>query len=354
MELNWVDPPNLDPTTPTLIQVDGADVLSVPTDATTATLGANQVPFDRPFSVAVIHCGGIAAECSPFKTDLGGYIVGGSWLALGPFATPVGCDGNADLFLENSIGPVEQIACQFPANGDAIDGYAPGDPLVPDPATSSTLAYNSNAPTGDGEGGEGDLPIWRPFQGATLANNDLDFDQDVAGNLNEHVLWVATWVRNKSDRAIPIQACLGSDDDSQAWLDSQLLINFVHCAGRGDCDTQILFDLPPGDHVFKIGVWEQGGGWGARFALASQEDGLPIVDLGDVEGEPFLDINQLDGISIVSEEIEFLGHSRPGSEDDYECTPPQSRVTDLVCERTANSIEPACGSKTPERIRVRS
>jgi hypothetical protein len=100
-----------------------------------------------------------------------GYIIGQAWLALGPFATPIACDGSPTALLTNHIGPQESLACQFPADGDPVEGYVPGDPFSPDPATASTSSYHASAPVDEDEN-----PIWRPFQDATPTNADLDFD----------------------------------------------------------------------------------------------------------------------------------------------------------------------------------
>ncbi len=306
---------------PTLLLIDGAEVASVEPGTTTAEIPATEFP-DGVFSVEVRNCSGFGTTCSGFKTTSTGYIVGNSWLALGPFATPVACDGDETQLLTNHIGPDETLQCQFPADGDPVEGYEPGDPLFPDPDLASTFGYHPDAPTDD----DGN-PIWRPYQDATPTDADLDFDSDIAGNLNEHVLFIATWVENTSDEPIEISACFGSDDDPQAWLDDQLIWSTPACRGRGDCNDQVFFTLPPGVHVIKLGAWEQGGGWGVRFSLRDAATLEPIVDLAD--GLVALPI----GASPFSEDIIFHGRTRPEGFEEPECGDGCSTVTDLTCER---------------------
>jgi len=328
VELNWENAAETDGSL-TSILVNGSEVMEVAADETSATIPATDLPDDQAFTVSVVNCSGIPAQCSPFKTDAAGYIIGGSWLALGPFSTPVACDGNVDALLANAIGPEEHMSCQFPASGDPVDGYQPGDPFLPDPDTASTLGIHPDAPA-DEDGN----PIWAPFRDSSLDNADLDFDQHV-GNLDEHVLYLATWIENTTDDAILLDVCFGSDDDGQAWIDDQIIHNNPACRGRGACQDRFPLILAPGKHVIKIGVWEQGGGWGAFFGLTDAETGLPVVDTGG----GILEADAI-GAAPISDDIIFHGKSRPGDEEDFPCTgAPQDPVGELICVRSGDDIE---------------
>ena len=151
----------------------------------------------------------------------------------------------------------------------------------------------------------------------------------MAGNLDEHVLYIATWIENLTDEAIPLQACFGSDDDGQVWLDDQLLHNAAACRGRADCQDVIDFDLPPGVHVIKIGVWEQGGGWGARLQLNDPLDLLPIVDTVGGRFDPGLFASPL------SSDIAFHGRNKPAEfvDPDSECDEVELcfPISELIC-----------------------
>jgi len=298
--VTWQNPDTCSCTEPTRILLNGVEVGTVPLDATSFTIPAASFPKDV-FTVEVMNCSGVSGNCTVFKTEPDGSIVGTSWLALGPFATPVGCDGNASLFLTNHIGPEETIACQYPIDGDPVEGYVPGDPLVPDPATASTSSYHPAAPT-DGLGN----PVWRLFSDATPTDGDLNFEQGPAGPLDRYMQFVATWIENKSGAPMSLQACIGRDDDAQVWVDNVLAYNAATCTARARCQTTFPFILPPGIHVIKVGVWEEAGDWGLLFGLVDPATGLPIVDLGGI-----LDGKQLTTGSPLSADIVFHGTTRP-------------------------------------------
>jgi hypothetical protein len=314
---------------PTSILVNGVEFGTAGSDETSYTIPAASVP-NYVFVVSVVNCSGLSATCTVFKTAPDGSISANLWLALGPFATSVGCDVNALLFTTNHIGPLESIGCQYPAEGDAVEGYVPGDPLFPDPFnTASTTSYHPLAPT-DGSGN----PVWRLFTDATPWDGDLNFEQGPAGAVDQHVQFVATWVENKSGAPLDLQACFGTDDDGQVWVDDRLVHNTASCSGRTVCEERLNFILPPGVHVITAGVWEEGGDWGMIFGLIDPATGLPIVDPG------FLDPDNLLNASPLSRDIVFLGTERPADfvvpEDcsSVICPP----VTALTCTKDNDGI----------------
>jgi hypothetical protein len=308
---------------PLQILVNDVEVGTVAKDATTYTIPAASVPTDV-FAVKVVNCSGVPSLCTVFKTDVNGSIIGTGWLALGPFATPVACDGDATKFTTNLIGPEESVACQFPVDGDPVEGYVPGDPLVPDPSTASTSGYNALSPV-DGLGN----PVWRLFTDLTPLDGDLNFEQGPAGPVDQQVQFVATWIENKAGMPLDLQACFASDDDGQVWLDDQLIHNAAACRGRALCQTTFFFTLPTGIHVIKVGVFEEGGDWGTLFGLVDPVTGLPIFDLGGI-----LDADELTLGSPVSGDIVFHGTTRPAPFVEPDCSGVVCLpVTNLICTK---------------------
>src|SRR4030095_804123 len=84
--LNWTNPAVTDPSTPTVIKVNGAEVLTVASTATTAQGPQASLPATGTFFTAeVIHCGGVGTSCSPYGTNAEGQILTQHFLVLGPF-----------------------------------------------------------------------------------------------------------------------------------------------------------------------------------------------------------------------------------------------------------------------------
>jgi hypothetical protein len=305
------------------ILVNGVEIATVAPDATSYTIPAASVPKDV-FVVSVVNCSSVPGTCTLFRTTPDGSIIGTQWLALGPFATPVACDGNPSLFLTNHIGPQESINCQYPIAGDPIEGYVPGNPAVPDPAKASTSAYHALAPV-DGLGN----PVWRLFSDLTPKDGDLNFEQGPAGALDQQVQFVATWIENKTASAMDVKACIGRDDDAQVWLDDNVIYNRSTCSGRSLCQATFSFTLPPGVHVIKVGVWEEAGDWGLLFGLKDPVTELPIVDLGGI-----LNGDDLTLASPLSADIVFHGTERPAGFVEPECSGVICLpITNLVCTK---------------------
>ncbi len=193
------------------------------------------------------------------------------WLALGPFSTTVACDGDAALFLENQIAPT-RIYCEYPEDGD---------PVEYDPELAATTGYAVTSPVDEDTGD----PIWRPFDDGT-PDGLLNFDADIGGGLTEQVIFVATYVEYDGDDTTLVDFCARSDDDVQIWLDGQLLINALHCAGHGGVGAcqqlRTEVEIEPGVHRIIMAVFEQGGGWGGALRLIDSATGLAIED-GDPE-----------------------------------------------------------------------
>ena len=228
-------------------------------------------------------------------TDFDGSIVTDQWLALGPFATPIGCDGNPGItgIYGNHIGPLHHIACEVPEEGDVIEGYDPFDPDV------VTDGLHPDAPQ-DADGN----PMWYAWDDGTPFDGDQDFDAGPLGNLDEHMLYLATYVEYTGPEPVLVEFCFGSDDDGQVWIDDRIVHNVTACRGTTPCEDRFFASIAPGVHVIKMAAWEQGGGFGA--VLGMNVDGFPVQD-GDADWV-------------------FLG--REGEAIDLDCSPEDYEVYD--------------------------
>ena len=235
-------------------------------------------------------------------TDFNGSIVGEQWLALGPFSTPIGCDGNAGLtgIYGNQIGPFHHIGCEAPEEGSIVEGYDPFDPSV------VTLGIHPDAPQ-DVDGN----PMWYAWDDGTPFDGNQDFGASPAGDLDEHMMILATYVEYLGDEPVSVEICFGSDDDGQVWIDDEIVHNVTACRGAVACGDRFFVTITPGVHVIKMAAWDQGGGSGAVLGL--NVDGVPVED-----GDP----NWI----LLGREGEVELECDP---EDYEVFDPPSNVTCL-------------------------
>ncbi len=275
------------------VQIGGVTVATVGPGVTAATISSLDLPAGR-FTVDITNCSGLSASCAPFCTDDQGLVLGGCWLATGPYQNPAGCGGGEGNFIAPSF-----IECEYPVEGEELQfGY---DPLV---AASSGLTEAPGVNANDvGE------PIWYRWDDGTL-NGDQDFRTGPAGPLDNHMQWLATYVEYTGVQdPVNINLCLGSDDAAQVWInDVEVFRNFGTCRGVGTCQDVVPVTLPgPGVYCIRGGVWQGGGGWGFRLGL-QDEFGTAIVD-----GDP---------------DWVFHGTERPVGFEPPECCPP---VRGLFC-----------------------
>lgn len=246
----------------TEIQVDGETVRTVPGDATSVDLPGGLLPPDCPYAITVVNCSGFGASCSPCFTDELGLILTHAFLALGPISTDINCADSPDDLLGNHIAP-SFIGCEYPSEGEeTLQGVDFTDP-----------ANVANGFHPDAE------EVWRRFNDGTPADGDQNLDGDIAGNVSDHVTWLATYIEYQGDPA-DVTMCIGHDDDVQVWLNERLLLNHNSCHGRGDCDESVVFSIEPGTYRLAIGTWENGGGWGCRVGF-QDEFAIPVTDDSD-------------------------------------------------------------------------
>ncbi|MBI4605996.1 MAG: hypothetical protein HY721_28865 [Planctomycetes bacterium] len=264
-DLSWSNPPSADPAVPISVQVDGVEIATLPGTATSYTVAAANVPAGRHF-FCLVNSSGIPGCTTCLFTDGGGLINTGAWLALGPFSNPFACTNNNAAILGNHIAP-SHIRDQYPVAGDPV-------PYDPGPAVST--GYHPAAPTdlnGD--------PIWRNFDDGS-DNGDQDMDRDVAGGLDVHMTWLLTYVEYLGATDVQVQLCVGSDDGVQVWDNCDVAHNNNACRGRGVCQDRVDHTITPGVHALRMGVWENGGGWGGSLGLIDAVSQLPITDDPDV------------------------------------------------------------------------
>ncbi len=312
LTLEWENPAVTDPLTPTRIEIDGAEVATVPSDETSATVPTNLLP-EGFFVASVIHCGGIPATCTPFETDASGNLLGSSFLVLGPFTHTHGCGGPAADLEGNHIAP-SQIGCLYPEEGDEVE-YDSFDPNV-----ASTGYVGPTSDLG--------LPIVRRFDDGSPQDGAHDLNGDI-GQRNDVVSFLITYVEYTGDDPTTLNVCFGSDDGGQLWVNDSLVHTNNVCRGVGDCQDSILIPVDgPGVLRFTAGAWNRGGGWGLRLQL-QDEFFAPIVDDGD---------NDL---------WVFHGATRPDA--DFPCTivPP---VTIADCERTDTGDVELAWDNPPDQV----
>jgi hypothetical protein len=263
VSLTWEIPEGCECAQQTRIYVNGVLISEVAANATTALLAEAFLP-EGAFVVEVRNCSALGTFCSPFRTDNQGLILTSNWLALGPISNLNACTGDAARLLGNHLAP-SFIQCEYPSEGD-------------EPRSGVDFADPSNVALGFHPAAEAGGPAqWRRFQDSTPADGDLDMDTDIAGGLDAHMTWVATWVEY-TGAPTTISLCVGSDDDVQVWINDRLAHNNPSCRGRGFCQDRIVIDdFQPGIYCIRMGVWENGGGWGGSLGL-NDELGGPIVD----------------------------------------------------------------------------
>jgi hypothetical protein len=303
--VRWINPPTIDPLVQTIINVNGAQVATVASDATTVSIPAGALPAGALLTIEVVHCGGIGATCSPNKTDATGNINSTRWMVLGPFQNPFGCNGNNDSILGNHIAP-SFIGCEYPSSADTPDNDANEVAYdLADPAQVSTGyvgPMNANS-----------LPYWRPFNDGS-DDGDQNLDADVGGDLSTVVSWMATYIEIVG-APLEIEFCGGSDDGFQVWANSTLLHNNNACRGRAFCQDRFRATLDVGVHCIRAAAWENGGGWGLSLSMNDGLTGLPIVDDGSFP------------------EVIFHGTTRPVAGNTLPCELPTQAVENLVCGR---------------------
>jgi hypothetical protein len=263
--LNWENPPEVDNNVPTRIVINGVDIATAASTATTASILPALLPAGGFYTVDVIHCGGVPATCTPFKTDDLGALLTSSFQVLGPFTHTAGCGGPPENLIQNFIAP-DQIACLYPALGDEID-YDAADP--------------GNASTGYvGPASAGGKPFFRRFDDGSPVNGDQDLNGDVLGPRNDVMSWLVTYVRYQGDGPTTLRLCFGSDDGGQIFVNEDLVHTNNACRGRGVCQDTVDVEVQPGVLRIAAAAWNRGGGWGLSLAL---QDALaaPIVDTGD-------------------------------------------------------------------------
>ena len=213
------------------------------------------------------------------------------------FANPFGCAGPDDI-LGNHIAP-SFIGCEYPVEGEETAlGVDFDDP--------SNVAFGFHPAT---------VENWRQFEDGSPTDGDQNMDLDIAGGLDDHVTWLATYVEHTGGGG-EFQLCVGSDDGVQVWLNDQLLHSNNACRGRGVCQDIVPFSLEDsGIFCLRIAAWERGGGWGCSIGI-QDEIGLPVI-VGD------------DGDWI------FHGTEKP---EGFEgpCPDCTTAVIGLTCERNAD------------------
>ena len=204
-----------------------------------------------------------AQATDPFS----GEIVGNQWLALGPFASPLGCNSAEEQYTGNHVAP-SVLFCQYPEAGDAVD-Y--------DPALTATTTGLHIASPADGDGN----PTWYEFDDGSPTDGDLNFDGTPAGDVSDHVLFIATYVEYAGDDPLEVDLCIRRDDNAVIWFDNEIVHNVVGCQGRGaagECQVLSPVTVEPGVHRILVGVWERAGGWGMALRLIDQLSGATIDD----------------------------------------------------------------------------
>ena len=315
LDVTWINPPDANTAVAITIYAAGFKTGTVPGTATSAIVAAADLN-DQSDTVCVVNSSGLASCCTADNTDAAGHIKSSQWLVLGPFSQTFACNGNNTSLLGNHIAP-SCIQGQYPVVGTEIN-YDPG------PAVTSAYVGPPSA---------GDKPYWRAFDDGS-DDGDQNLDADVNGDQNAVMSWLATYIEYKGDDPASVELCLSSDDGIQVWLDDKLAHNNNACRGR---DINLCQDLVPitiskGPHRIAVGVWENGGGWGATFAL--QQAGVAITD--DTDAFP---------------DWQFWGRAKPPGFQDIPCPACLEPVSNVQCKLLTGfpsglevtwTIPPAC------------
>jgi PKD repeat protein len=224
--------------------------------------------FRRRARVAAVIASTLLFGASTGAQNPSGIILSDQWLALGPFSLAFewGC-GQSDLELLKEFIAPSSMALLVPQEGDEIE-Y--------DIGVAATTGYN-------GPPGLNGSPAWRLFndgiEGDFFPDEDLDMRQDAAnvGSASERVVtFVATYFEYLGSEPIDVEACAGSDDSVQVWIDKKLVVNDNDCRSRGQCQDTAPVTIAPGLHRIAMAVFNGNGDFGGSFGF--KKDGEFITD----------------------------------------------------------------------------
>jgi hypothetical protein len=261
LELSWVNPPGQDPNRPTVIQINGEEVGTTDTDATSFTVVAADLP-EGNFTASVIHCGGVAASCTIFVGQELYINCGGAELV----------DADGRIWLEDTLASPSGFLTS-PNTNTATNGLAPDtsfDEFSTDNNIDTSLFNSERWSNGPVE--------------YTISGLDDAATYDVTLFFMEHCCSVGCL---DGDPAADVCDTLGEDGELP-FVDAQtvsstcrvfdILINDVMVQDQfsKNAYAACLADVPAGAPAYGIGV-------SLTFAGLSPEDGslrILLLDLG--------------------------------------------------------------------------
>jgi hypothetical protein len=264
LDLTWTNPPGANPAVAIRIEVNDAEVTTVPGSSTSASLPASAFPAGQVSTVDVINSSQVASRCSyPPSVNPSGFIK--NWLILGPLMRPGGpAPGEDQIILDHLTDGVTIEADVMPVAGQSIT-----------PDYGNLAASTGLAPTpGRPDINAGGVPTWFEWNDP---DDTVDYIDVFNSDINNVMCYAAAYVTVPTDTTVDI-GC-DSDDSIQILVDGvQVHINNISRGYLGPntvVDTVAAVNLTAGCHVILVKVFDGVGGHG--FRLRFQDASLPPI-----------------------------------------------------------------------------